>query len=353
MGPGWYGDPFCEAADQVRWWDGQRWTQHARQLPTRSSAPVARRHERTAAGRYLVSLGLVLVGIGAALVPLLPVVSVPLFGGLVVGYGSWFGACLLCLGLASVVTGSLTALDRLRGKVVPIAASILAVMLVAVGIYGLVTVEQAKQLALTQGNGVFGGLISASVRYGSGLIVLLIVGVVALLVASCSWVLARSEDTHAVPRRAARVGRALGLPQGLRRRINRSAKVVVSPPAVKVPKPSRWRLAKWALLIPASIALVAVGAVGARMADNQPVTSPKAASTPVAEPVGCQYDPYICDTAERLYVASNLKNARLWDSDEVRASARGGRAVPQHEDDGGLFLGRPVRSYTGVGSSVG
>lgn len=269
ISPGWYRDPLHEAADQVRWWDGQRWTQHARQLPARFSArlpgsqgqprtnesnrgdsnaldgamlakptpngqpkpgpsighstpvidqarervgsrmhlpavpspidsTVAWRHEGSVEGRNRLSLGLVVLGIGAALVPLLPLVSVPLFGGLVVGYGSWSGACLLCLGLASVVIGALTALDRLRGKAVPIAASILAVLLVAAGIYGLVTVEQAKQLALTEDAGVYGELISASVRYGSGLIVLLIVGVVALFVAGWSWFLARSEDTQTI-----------------------------------------------------------------------------------------------------------------------------------------------------------
>jgi len=263
--PGWYRDPLHEAADQVRWWDGQRWTQHAQQLPTRLStrvpgsqgqpgtsessrgdsnaldgamlvnqnlnrqptpdpsighstrvmhpprgragasmglpavptpvdSTVTWRHEGSVQGRRWLSLGLVVLGIGAALVPLLPVVSVPLLGGLVVGYGSWSGACLLCLGLASVVTGALTALDRLRGKALPIAASVLAVLLVAAGVYGLVTVEQAKQRALTEDAGVYGELISASVRYGSGLIVLLIVGVVALFVAGWSWFLARSED---------------------------------------------------------------------------------------------------------------------------------------------------------------
>lgn len=265
IGPGWYRDPLHEAADQVRWWDGQRWTQHVQRLPasvsarvhgsqrqpgtsesnrgdsnaldgatlvkqtpTRQPTPgpssghstpvmhptggragarmglpavptpvdstVAWRHEGSVQGKRWLSLGLVALGIGAVVVPLLPVVSVPLLGGLVVGYGSWSGACLLCLGLGCVVTGALTALDRLRGKAVPIAASVLAVLLVVAGIYGLVTVEQAKQLALTEGAGVYGELISASVRYGSGLIVLLIVGVVALLVAGWSWFLARSED---------------------------------------------------------------------------------------------------------------------------------------------------------------
>ena len=110
----------------------------------------------------------------------------------------------------------------------------------------------------------------------------------------------------------------------MRSRINPAIEIVASPPAAMAPESPRWSFEKWVLLSVAAMAVVLVVAVVTSGGKDQSVTAPKAASSPVVEQVGCQYSPYICDTAERLYVASNLDNARLSDSDEVRASARGG-----------------------------
>jgi len=110
----------------------------------------------------------------------------------------------------------------------------------------------------------------------------------------------------------------------VRSRINPSIEVVAGPTAAMAPESPRWSFEKWVLLSVVGIAVVLVVAVVAGGGKDQSVTAPKAASSPVVEQVGCQYGPYICDTAERLYDASNLANARFSNSEEVRASARSG-----------------------------
>lgn len=69
--------------------------------------------------------------------------------------------------------------------------------------------------------------------------------------------------------------------------------------------------------------------------------------------LGCPSTPDICDTADRLYQASNLDNATFNNSEEIRRSGRIGGPLRQHEDAGSVRRGRPAGDQTRICSPVG